>query len=125
MNRIQLIVLILCGFSGLALADLTTLIPEPTITLIAAESSGISAKRNLDSITLYHRTRASTQFRRAAEHVLARLQAYGFEDAEILSYPADGKTMFSTQKSRLAWDVEFAELWELDSDGRRVRRHGS
>lgn len=125
MNLIRLIVLMLCGFSGLVLADLTTLIPEPTITLIAMESSGISAKRNLDSITLYHRTRAGKQFRQAAEHVLARLQAYGFENAEILSYPADGKTMFATQKSRLAWDVEFAELWELDSDGQRLRRHGS
>ena len=33
--------------------------------------------------------------------------------------------MFGTQKSRPAWDVEFAELWELDAKGQRVKRHGS
>ena len=110
---------------SLVSADLTALIPESTITMIAGETSGVTAKRNLDTITLYHRTRASSQFRQAAEHVLARLQAYGFENAEILEYPADGKTMFGTQKSRFAWDVEFAELWELDGNGQRVKRHGS
>ena len=101
------------------------MIPESTIAVIADETSGVAAKRNLDTITLYHRTRASSQFRQAAEHVLARLKAYGFEDAEILEYPADGKTMFGTQKSRFAWNVDFAELWELDGDGQRVKRHGS
>lgn len=112
-------------FPVLAAADLTSLIDEPTIAAIAAETSGVSAKRNLDTITLYHRTRASSQFRQAAEHVLSRLQDYGFEDAEILEYAADGKTMFGTQKSRYAWEVEFAELWELDGENQRVKRHGS
>lgn len=106
-------------------ADLTRLIPESAISAIAEETSGVSAKRNLDTITLYHRTRASSQFRLAADHVLTRLQEYGFDQAEMLEYPADGKTLFGTQKSRLAWDVEFAELWELDSAGERVARHAS
>ncbi len=106
-------------------ADLTRLIPESAISAIAEETSGVSAKRNLDTITLYHRTRASSQFRQAADHVLMRLHEYGFDNAEILEYPANGKTLFGTQKSRLAWDVEFAELWELDSSGERVERHGS
>ena len=106
-------------------ADLTRLIPESTIAVIAGETSGVSAKRNLDTITLYHRTRASSQFRQAAEHVLGRLQEYGFENAKIIEYPADGKTMFGTQKSRPSWNVEFAELWELDANGKRVERLGS
>ena len=121
-------VLLTCVLSVFTLpihADLTRLIPESTIGLIAEETSGISAKRNLDTITLYHRTRASSQFRQAADHVLNRLQEYGFNNAEIIEYPADGKTMFGTQKSRPSWDVEFAELWELDANGKRVRRHGS
>ena len=121
-------VLLTCVLSVFTLpihADLTRLIPESTIGLIAEETSGISPKRNLDTITLYHRTRASSQFRQAADHVLNRLQEYGFNNAEIIEYPADGKTMFGTQKSRPSWDVEFAELWELDANGKRVRRHGS
>ena len=106
-------------------AELTALIPEPTIAAIAAETSGVSAKRNLDTITLYHRTRASSQFRQAAEHILGKLKEYGFEHAGITEYPADGRTLFGTQKSRYAWEVEFAELWELDAGGQRIKRHGS
>ena len=117
--------LVLTLFPLLAAADLMALIPESTIAAIARETSGVSAKRNLDTITLYHRTRASSQFRQAAGHVLSRLQAYGFDDAEILEYAADGKTMFGTQKSRFAWEVEFAELWELDGNGRRLKSHGN
>jgi hypothetical protein len=30
----------------------------------------------------------------------------------------DGKTFYGTQKSRLAWEAEFAELWELDKSGK-------
>ncbi len=125
MSKKQIFVFFFAFIPALVLADLTALIPESTIAVIADETSGVAAKRNLDTITLYHRTRASSQFRQAAEHVLARLKAYGFEDAAILEYPADGKTMFGTQKSRFAWEVEFAELWELDGDGQRVKRHGS
>jgi hypothetical protein len=125
MYKANIFILLFVIIPALVSADLTALIPEATIALIAEETSGVAAKRNLDTITLYHRTRASRQYRQAAEHVLARLQSYGFKNAEILEYPADGKTMFGTQKSRFAWDVEFAELWELDADGRRVKRHGS
>jgi len=110
---------------AMAAADLAMLIPEPTIRVVAEEVSGVAAKRNLDTITLYHRTRASSQFRQAAEYVLNTLHHYGLENAEILEYPADGETMFGTQKSRPAWDVEYAELWELDADGQRLIRHAS
>ncbi len=121
-------ILLACALSIFSLpvfADLTRLIPESTIAVIAGETSGVSAKRNLDTITLYHRTRASSQFRQAADHVVERLHEYGFDNAEIIEYPADGETMFGTQKSRPAWDVEFAELWELDANGKRLKRHGS
>ena len=125
MTRIRALIFFLTCSPVIATADLTGLIPEHTIGLIAEESSGVSAKRNLDTITLYHRTRASSQFRQAAEHILEKLREYGLEDAEILEFPADGETMFGTQKSRPAWDVEFAELWELDKDGERIKRHAS
>ena len=121
-NPLSLLLLCLCP--GLATAELMELVPEHVITAIAAEASGVSAKRDLDTITLYHRTRASSQYREAAGHILTRLQSFGFENAEILEFPADGKTMFATQKSRLAWEVEYAELWELDANGQRIRRHG-
>lgn len=120
--------LVLLGFIGLATpcrAELTELVDAPTLAAIAGEVSGLAAKRNLDTVTLYHRTRAGSQFKMASEHVLGQLQDYGFEDATMLEFPADGESMFGTQKSRPAWDVEFAELWELDASGNRSLRHAS
>ena len=125
MKKYILLASVLSVFAFPVHADLSQLIPESTIDVLARETSGISAKRNLDTITAYHRTRASSQFRQAADHVLKRLNEYGYDTAEIIEYPADGTTMFGTQKSRPAWDVEFAELWELDAKGKRVKRHGS
>ena len=89
---------------------------------IAAETSGEAAKRNLDQITLHHRMRAGSEFRAASEHIVEQLHRYGLANARIIEYPADGKTMYGTQKSRLAWEVAAAELWEVDEDGTRTRR---
>ena len=93
-----------------------------TLEAIATETSGEAAKRNLDRITLEHRTRASSQFRAAAEHVRDQLRRYGFANARIIEYPADGQTLYGTQKSRPAWEVESAQLWEVDEQGTRLRR---
>jgi hypothetical protein len=70
--------------------------------------------------------RASEPFHRATEHIVAELRRAGLTEVEVLRFPADGTTMFGTQKSRPAWDAEFAELWELESrdqqwqPGRRI-----
>jgi hypothetical protein len=71
--------------------------------------------------------RASEQFLAATRHIEQQLEDYGLDKVEVLRYPADGKTMFGTQKSRPVWDVRFAELWELEQTAggmRRVRRLG-
>jgi hypothetical protein len=58
-----------------------------------------------------HRMRASEPFPiRATEHIVAELRRAGLTEVEVLRFPADGTTMFGTQKSRPAWDAEFAEL---------------
>ena len=103
-------------------ADLRDLVAEDVLKQIAEETSGEAAKRNLDTITLQHRMRASDQFAEATSHILQMLESYGLDDVERLTYPADSKTMFGTQKSRPVWDVRFAELWELAVvDGETVR----
>jgi len=105
-----------------AAADIRQLVPESALLQIAAEISGEEAKRNLDTLTLYHRTRASRQFDAATAHIIKQLRQYGLEETRTLRYPADGKTMFGTQKSRPGWNADFAELWEVrDVDGQRVR----
>jgi aminopeptidase YwaD len=105
-----------------ALADLRELVAEETLRQIAGETSGEAAKKNLDTITLHHRMRTGDQFANATRHIEQRLESYGLDKVEILRYPADGKTMFGTQKSRPVWDVRFAELWELESGAAGTRR---
>ncbi len=112
---------------GSAQADIRVLVAEDVLLQIAEETSGEAAKRNLDTITLQHRMRGSDQFAAATEHVLKKLREYDLDEVELLTYPADGKTMFGTQKSRPVWSVRSAELWELgNTDGEtiRVRRLG-
>ena len=91
----------------------STLLPEPVIAALSQELSGETAKRNLEYIARHHRMRGSRGFRAAAEHVVEQLHLYGLTDARIEQFPADGKVFYGTQKSRPAWDAEFAELWEL------------
>jgi len=93
------------------------LLSSAIVAALDQELSGEAAKRNLEGITREHRVRGSRGFRTAAELVLERAKAYGLSDAQILEFPADGKTLYGTQKSRLAWDADFAELWELRQQG--------
>jgi aminopeptidase YwaD len=39
--------------------------------------------------------------------------------------PADGKVFYGTQRSRPAWDADFAELWEVDGNGNPLTRMAS
>ena len=127
MKRLCIAVPLLILAGSPAHADLRALVAEETLRQIAAETSGEAAKKNLDTITLQHRMRTGGQFAAATAHIESQLEGYGLDKVEILQYPADGKTMFGTQKSRPVWAVRFAELWELErADGgmRRVRRLG-
>jgi len=118
----QILSLALTIFALNAHADIRELVDEDVLQQIAEETSGEAAKRNLDTITLQHRMRASSQFDNATQHILNQLRHYGLDDVELLEYPADGRTMFGTQKSRPVWDVRSAELWELtEVNGETVR----
>lgn len=95
------------------------LLPEPAVRALASEVSGAAAKRNLQDLTLFHRMRGSKGFRAAAERVRDRAREYGLSEVEILELPADGRRFYGTQRSRPAWDAEFAELWEQRQEGDR------
>jgi aminopeptidase YwaD len=101
------------------------LLPDAQISALSEEISGETAKRNLEGLSRYHRMRGSRDFHRAAEQVLSELQKYGYADAHIEKLPADGKVFYGTQRSRPAWDADFAELWELDATGDASKRLAS
>src|SRR6266478_5917446 len=89
------------------------LLAEKDVAALASELSGETAKRNLEGIARFHRQRGSRGFHEAAELVAERLRAYGLSDVAILQFPADGATMYGTQRSRPAWDAQEGNLGEL------------
>lgn len=116
--------ILLLAPQGSASAEETPL-PESMLRAFASEISGEAAKRELELLARQHRMRGSKQYRAAAEHVAAELRRFGLEEVSIESLPADGTIFYGTQRSRPGWDAEFAELWELSSDGARGTRIAS
>lgn len=102
------------------------LLPEPVVRALAEEISGQNARHTIQELALHHRMRGSEGYRSAAEAIRQRAEQYGLENVEILELPADGEIFYGTQRSRPAWDAQFAELWELEEqdgqwqDGERI-----
>ena len=109
--------LVVFCISFTAAAQKPPLLPESDVQALAQELSGETAKRNLEGIVRNHRQRGSRGFHAAAELVAERARAYGLSDVTVLQFPADGKIFYGTQRSRMPWDADFAELWELKKEG--------
>jgi hypothetical protein len=106
-------------------ADTLPFLSDKEIAALASEVSGETAKRNLEGLARQHRMRGSRGFQNATELVIAELKRYGYADAHVESFPTDGKIFYGTQRSRPAWNAEFAELWELDAHGAHATRLAS
>ncbi len=109
-----LVFLFISILSHTAFAQQIPLGQENLVQHLNEELSGESAKRNLEFISRLHRMRGSKDYKKATDFIQSKLQEYKLESIEIISIPTDGKTMYGTQKSRMAWDVDFAELWEVE-----------
>ncbi len=99
------------------------LMSDAQVQAFDAELSGESAKRNLEYLSRLHRMRGSVDYRTATDFILDQIKAYGLEEIAMIEIPTDGKTFYGTQRSRPAWNVDFAELWELENiNGNWVRK---
>ncbi len=96
-----------------SLAQNAPLNQESLVNHLDQELSGEVAKRNLEYISRLHRMRGSAGYNEAIVFITSKLKEYNLENIELIKIPADGKTMYGTQKSRRAWNVDFAQLWEL------------
>ncbi len=105
---------------GASLAAQPPLLSVETVRALADELSGTHAKLVVQELTEHHRMRASQGYRAAAEAVLQQAEQAGLE-TEIIELPADGKIYYGTQRSRPAWNVEFAELWQVEENGNDLR----
>ena len=79
------------------------------IDIVRQELSGERALANVAEIIRYHRIQASPGYRQAAERV-AELWRQGGVAAEIVSYPADGRTANWADVPPREWDIEEASL---------------
>jgi aminopeptidase YwaD len=120
-RRLSCFCVAILALRGSASAQKPPLLPEKDVATLAQELSGETAKRNLEGIARFHRQRGSQGFHSAAELVAERARAYGLSDVAILQFPADGKIFYGTQRTRPAWDAEFAELWEMKEGGATVK----
>ena len=125
MKTIFLFLVALFSATNLIAQSKPPLLPEPVAAALANELSGETAKRNLEFISRQHRMRASRGITAAAEFVAEQARAYGLESVDIWKFPADGKTFYGTQKARMAWNADFAELWELGADNKPLTRVAS
>ena len=115
------IILVVLSTSSAGRAQQPPLLPEKTVSAMAGELSGETAERNLEFLARLHRQRGSRDFHSAAEFMVQKAREYGLSDAHIEQFPADGKIFYGTQRSRPAWDADFAELWEVkQKDGQWV-----
>jgi hypothetical protein len=78
------------------------------------ELSGETAKRNVEFISRLHRMRGSKDYDQAITFIESKLQEYKLSSIEVIKIPTDGIKMYGTQKSRPAWNADFAELWEME-----------
>jgi hypothetical protein len=118
MSRAVLLSGLLLAASG-ASAEPPPLLKAADAQAIASQVSGGAAKRTVEGLSLNHRMRGSEGYRRAAELIRAKLADYGLAEASIIALPADGRIFYGTQRSRPAWNAEFAELWEQQQEGGR------
>ncbi|MBV8517629.1 MAG: DUF4910 domain-containing protein [Acidobacteria bacterium] len=125
MIRIAIATLSLALAATQLAADTLPFLTDKEVSALASEISGESAKRNLEGFSRQHRMRGSRGFRATAEQIVAELKRYGLADAHLESFPADGTLFYGTQRSRPAWNANFAELWEVDASGANVVRYAS
>jgi hypothetical protein len=115
------VILAALAFPGVVNAqEVPPLLGPPVVDALAKELSGDRALETLTLISANHRTRGSRPFRAAADIIVARARAAGLHEAKVEEFPADGKIFYGTQRSRPAWDAEFAELWEVSREGRTL-----
>lgn len=113
-NKKMFSLVLLCLYVSITNTQSIPFDQEKLVNALNQELSGESAKRNLEFIARQHRMRGSEGYTKSLKFLISKLKEYNLEDIENIAIPTDGQTFYGTQKSRPAWDVEFAELWEVE-----------
>jgi aminopeptidase-like protein len=87
---------------------------QQIIDTIFEDLSGIKAREHVLHLIHYNRVQASPGFREAADYIFNQLQHFGFENARLLQFPANGKINQWDWESPIAWRALDAELWLIE-----------
>ncbi|MDQ6894465.1 MAG: DUF4910 domain-containing protein [Acidobacteriota bacterium] len=112
------------GFAGVAAAQerAVPFWPDEVPAAIRAEVDGNSALETVREISRFHRVHGSPGFAAAAVMLRDKLSRAGLSEAEVLRFPADGKTRYAHFRSYLGWNPVSAELSEIEPARRVVSR---
>jgi hypothetical protein len=114
--------LVLASLCAAPSAAQGTLLDPRVRDLLHDELSGELAKENVIAITRHHRIQGSRGYMDAAEWVLERLRAAGFDESEawIERFPSDGKVHYQTWQSPSGWRIDSAELRMVEPVDERI-----
>ena len=71
--------------------------------------------QDISALTALELGQTSHAYAAAARHTLALLQAAGIPQAELLSFPADGRTAYQDKRMPLAWEATIGKLTLLNT----------
>ncbi|MFX0134372.1 MAG: DUF4910 domain-containing protein, partial [Candidatus Hodarchaeota archaeon] len=84
------------------------------IDVILSEVNGKRAWEWVAHISQFNRIQASKGYHQAAELIIKELKSLGFEDVELFTSPADGKTKTWSSTPSFQWDIKSGELWIIE-----------
>jgi len=80
------------------------------IKVLIDTASGEHALTHIKHLALHHRWFVSDGYHKAALYIQKRAEEYGLGNVHIETFPADGKILYSTDKSYPKWTVRSARL---------------
>ena len=72
---------------------------------------------DVEGIWRHDRWFSYDRFGKSCAYCVERMVEAGFDQAEVIPFPADGKTIYGDVPMPLAWDAEDAELHVIEPDG--------
>jgi uncharacterized glyoxalase superfamily protein PhnB len=80
------------------------------------EAGGVSPYENLRALTRLHRVPATAEFDQAAAYMQDHAKEYGLQQVHSESFPIDGKIHYGLMRSHVGWNVEAAQLWQVQPE---------
>ncbi|HUW58943.1 MAG TPA: M28 family peptidase, partial [Planctomycetota bacterium] len=95
------------------------------LNLALAEADGDRAFDDLVSRWMIDRWFTFTGMLKSCEYSAGKMREYGFDEARVEKFPADGKTTYGTWRMPYAWDATDAKLTVVspESDAGKVLAH--